>query len=173
MQRIRCRHSQGTDFDLDIYNGRFCRTPDYPYGTYVYFVTIDENNQPAFPYAIGRQWYGEVTGGTVNTITETTEPLIEAGPDSKLSVDSFDVTLTWSAVEGGQYSIQKSSDLAAWEPVGSTITSTGVTATASTPIADYDTGGGNTGQEAAGSAPGRTATGATPTGPSRTRARRA
>ena len=94
-----------------------------------------------------------MTGGTVNTITETTEPLIEAGPDSKLSVDSFDVTLTWSAVEGGQYSIQKSSDLAAWEPVGSTITSTGVTATASTPIADYDTGGGNTGQEAAGSAP--------------------
>ena len=27
--------------DLDQYNGRFCKTPDFPDGRYCYFVTID------------------------------------------------------------------------------------------------------------------------------------
>ena len=27
--------------DLDIHNGRFCVTPDYPNGTYAYFTTIN------------------------------------------------------------------------------------------------------------------------------------
>ncbi len=49
--------------DLDKYNGRFCKTPDYPEGTYAYFATIDSSSQqdqtfdkyftPVFPYAIG------------------------------------------------------------------------------------------------------------------------
>lgn len=44
--------------DLDQYNGRFCKTPEYPNGTYAYFVTINANGQPAFPYIIGPQYYG-------------------------------------------------------------------------------------------------------------------
>ena len=24
--------------DLDVHNGRYCRTPEYPNGTYAYFV---------------------------------------------------------------------------------------------------------------------------------------
>jgi hypothetical protein len=49
--------------DLDKYNGRFCKTPDYPEGTYAYFGTIDSSSQqdqtfdkyftPVFPYVIG------------------------------------------------------------------------------------------------------------------------
>ena len=40
--------------DLDIHNGRFCRTPDYPKGTYAYFVGIATNSlSPVFPYFIG------------------------------------------------------------------------------------------------------------------------
>ena len=41
--------------DLDQYNGRFCKTPDFPEGRYCYFVTIDatENGNPIFPYVIG------------------------------------------------------------------------------------------------------------------------
>src|SRR3954464_3229309 len=31
---------QGADFDLDEHNGRFCVTPDFPNGTYAYFVSI-------------------------------------------------------------------------------------------------------------------------------------
>ena len=41
--------------DLDQYNGRFCKTPEYPDGTYAYFVTIDASSDgnPLFPYVMG------------------------------------------------------------------------------------------------------------------------
>ena len=41
--------------DLDQYNGRECLTPDYPNGTYAYFVTVDpeDNNIPIYPYILG------------------------------------------------------------------------------------------------------------------------
>ena len=47
--------------DLDPYNGRFCKTPEYPDGTYAYFVTIDESDagQALFPYIIGPQFYSQ------------------------------------------------------------------------------------------------------------------
>lgn len=45
--------------DLDLYNGRFAITPDFPKGTYAYYVSIDEDGLPAFPYVIGRQYYGQ------------------------------------------------------------------------------------------------------------------
>lgn len=48
--------------DLDQYNGRFTVTPDFPGGTYAYFVTIDENGAPAFPYILGLQYNGAMTG---------------------------------------------------------------------------------------------------------------
>jgi len=44
--------------DLDIYNGRFCVTPEYPEGIYAYFVTIDVAGTPQFPYYIGIDYYG-------------------------------------------------------------------------------------------------------------------
>ena len=44
--------------DLDQYNGRFCKTPDFPEGKYCYFVTIDATDagNPVFPYVIGPQY---------------------------------------------------------------------------------------------------------------------
>lgn len=41
--------------DLDQYNGRFCKTPDFPLGTYAYFTTIEGNaaGTPIFPYFLG------------------------------------------------------------------------------------------------------------------------
>lgn len=41
--------------DLDAYNGRYCITPDYPTGTYAYFLTFENGdfNSPAFPYIFG------------------------------------------------------------------------------------------------------------------------
>ena len=114
-------YAQGVDFDLDVYNGRFCRTPEYPEGTYAYFVTIDEESQPIFPYAIGRQWFGEVSGGRVQEIAEETSVFIEAGPASATQLTGINVspsdqmvTLTWSSIEGGQYNISSSSDLETW-----------------------------------------------------------
>ena len=42
---------------LDNNNGRFCITPDFPKGTYAYFLTIDSNQNPQFPYFIGENFY--------------------------------------------------------------------------------------------------------------------
>jgi hypothetical protein len=49
--------------DLDEFNGRFCVTPDYPQGTYAYFVTLDAQLEPAFPYVLGPNFYGVVQVG--------------------------------------------------------------------------------------------------------------
>ena len=45
--------------DLDEFNGRFGKTPEYPDGVYAYFITIDASEQgvPIFPYIIGPQYY--------------------------------------------------------------------------------------------------------------------
>jgi len=43
--------------ELDENNGRFCVTPDYPEGIYAYFITIDINGNPAFPYILGSNYY--------------------------------------------------------------------------------------------------------------------
>ena len=43
--------------ELDENNGRFCVTPEYPNGTYAYFVSIDPTGQPVFPYVIGKNFY--------------------------------------------------------------------------------------------------------------------
>ncbi len=45
--------------DLDEYNGRFASTPEKPSGIYAYYVTVDENNIPAYPYVIGQKYYGK------------------------------------------------------------------------------------------------------------------
>jgi hypothetical protein len=49
--------------DLDEHNGRFCITPEYPSGIYAYFVTIDENLDPVYPYVLGPSYYGTVQPG--------------------------------------------------------------------------------------------------------------
>jgi hypothetical protein len=64
-------HPGQEDF-LDIHNGRFCITPEYPSGTYAYFATVDENWNSAYPYVIGPRFYGNVTGGKVSSISEST-----------------------------------------------------------------------------------------------------
>ena len=48
--------------DLDEYNGRYCVTPEYPNGIYAYFVTIDANLDPVYPYTLGPYYYGIAQG---------------------------------------------------------------------------------------------------------------
>lgn len=66
---------------LDAHNGRFCVTPEYPDGIYCYFATVDANHNSAYPYVVGPYFYGNVTGGKVTSVTETTT--------TYLSNDSF------------------------------------------------------------------------------------
>lgn len=63
--------------DLDVHNGRFSVTPDYPSGIYCYFATLDASLVAAFPYTLGLTYYGLVQAGNTgpgsghNTPAET------------------------------------------------------------------------------------------------------
>lgn len=52
---------------LDIHNGRYCHTPDYPNGTYAYFVTVDANGDPEYPYVLGPEYYGHAQPFNINS----------------------------------------------------------------------------------------------------------
>ena len=43
---------------LDEFNGKFAVTPEYPNGTYAYFMSEDSSGNPAYPYAVGPKFYG-------------------------------------------------------------------------------------------------------------------
>ena len=63
--------------DLDYYNGRYCVTPEYPSGTYAYFVAVNSSYVPQYPYVIGPSFYGSPinanmgTGSGYTSVTET------------------------------------------------------------------------------------------------------
>jgi hypothetical protein len=44
--------------ELDYYNGRYCVTPEYPTGTYAYFLNTDANGNASYPNAVGPKFYG-------------------------------------------------------------------------------------------------------------------
>jgi hypothetical protein len=46
--------------DLDVHNGRFTVTPEYPQGTYAYFATQTTAGATAYPYLLGPRYYGVV-----------------------------------------------------------------------------------------------------------------
>ena len=123
-------YTQGVDFDLDECNGRWCVTPEYPEGTYAYFVTLDAATNPAYPYIIGRQYYGVKQGGNFaaagtvgfNGLEEPNITTYQGGADAALQlhapvVDGGQVTLRWDSAEGGQYTIESSADLTDWTGV--------------------------------------------------------
>ena len=123
-------YTQGVDFDLNEQNVRRCVTPEFPAGTYAYFTTINADGTPAYPYTTGRQYYGNPTGG-ISTIGETVTKFFDGGPNKvettkQLTPDnaSGDVTLTWSAVEGGTYLVQASDDLVTWPDLTPSVTAT-------------------------------------------------
>ena len=118
---------QGVDFDLDRYNGRNCKTPEFPTGTYAYFIAIDSNAAPAFPYIIGLQYYGVKNGGDLGnpasvgfTNVETNVVVYLGGPNADAifkaptNASATTLTLTWSSIEGGHYKIESSANFATW-----------------------------------------------------------
>jgi hypothetical protein len=51
---------------LDQYNGRFTKTPEFPDGVYAYFVTINSDGTPAFPYIVGPSFYSQPDNWNLN-----------------------------------------------------------------------------------------------------------
>ena len=43
----------GGEGKLDTHNGRFGKTPEFPNGTWAYFVTVDADDEPVFPFIFG------------------------------------------------------------------------------------------------------------------------
>ncbi len=120
----------GAQWDLDRYNGRYCVTPDYPNGIYAYFVAINADGSPAFPYLIGRQYYGFVSGAQLTGgITESVTTNYSGGPNtppvmqSANGSDGTDLVLTWSSVDGGKYEVQTSTDLNSWSSLTTNVSS--------------------------------------------------
>ncbi len=119
-------YTQGVNFDLDECNGRWCVTPEFPNGTYAYFVAIDSNGVPVFPYNIGRAYYGSPAGGSVSTISEAVVTNFLGGPSSTPSLNSPTVkngavTLIWSATEGGTYMVLSTTNLTTWTTNSTTV----------------------------------------------------
>ena len=160
-------YTQGVDFDLDQYNGRFCVTPEFPNGTYAYFVAISTNGTPVFPYNIGRGYYGSPAGGSVSSISESVTTNFLGGPEAPPSLNAPTakngaVTLTWSATEGGTYLVESTTNFSTWTtnsaPVAAVLNAASYTnlptdkyrfyRVAQTALATYDsagTGGGASG----------------------------
>ncbi len=61
----------GQEDYLDVHNGRFCVTPEYPNGIYCYFTTVDAGWNSTYPYVVGPTFYGTVVAAKVTSITET------------------------------------------------------------------------------------------------------
>ena len=153
----------GTDFDLNEWNVRYCVTPEFPGGTWAYFICIDANGTPIAPWNIGQYFFGTPTGNKVTTLTESVTTNFTGGANAALamnrpSIIGGNVTLTWSATEGGTYRVESTTNFSNWTTNTTTATASGniggytnsgasaykffkVTRTA---LANYDSGGGAT-----------------------------
>lgn len=170
-------YQQGVDFDLNEYNARWCVTPEFPAGTYAYFVSIETNGTPKYPNNIGRAFFGSPAGSAQTSIAETVVTNFYGGPNeppvlNPPAQNDGVVTLTWSAVEGGTYRVESTTNLATWTTNSTNVSAVLNTASytnvspdsarfyraARTALASYDSFGGTTGGGSGSVAPGGSAT---------------
>jgi hypothetical protein len=74
--------SSEPDF-LDVHNGRFAKTPEYPNGTYAYYCTVDSKWNSAYPYVIGPTFYGVYSNAKVTAISEPVTVYVPAVTEVK------------------------------------------------------------------------------------------
>jgi uncharacterized protein (TIGR03437 family) len=88
--------------DLDLYNGRFSVTPEFPQGTYAYYVTIDDTGAAAFPYILSGQFYGSVTGGTAQAISSGALDYFANGVATAGATSNPPVLASWAIKNAAQ-----------------------------------------------------------------------
>ena len=87
-----------TGADLDVYNGRFCVTPEFPEGRYCYFATIKNENytysttstpelNAAYPFVVGPNLYHKFYQENQLTKGELASKIIFANPPKEI-IDS-------------------------------------------------------------------------------------
>ena len=78
--------------DLDEHNGRIAYTPEKPSGMYAYYVTIDEDSLPVFPYVIGTKYYGKPEIANYETTpSPETDPDFPAGDPDNLGIPNLSI----------------------------------------------------------------------------------
>jgi hypothetical protein len=110
--------SSATPDYLDIHNGRFCVTPDYPNGTYCYFATVDSNWNSAYPYVVGPTFYGVYANAKVTTIPAGVTEYTGSGLPVNLlsfngSIYNNATLLKWataSEVSNSSFDVERSTD---------------------------------------------------------------
>ena len=102
---------------LDAYNGRICKTPEYPNGIYCYFATVDANHNSAYPYVVGPTFYGNVVASKVTTISETITTYSPMLPinliDFQGKIQKKNAILNWttaSEINNSHFIIERSTD---------------------------------------------------------------
>jgi len=101
---------QGVDFDLNEHNARYCVTPEFPSGTWAYFVAINRDGNSAFPYNIGHSFVGTPTGGQVRNINEVVTTSFSVATRLHASEETSgndSVSLVWNPSEGGHYQVKR------------------------------------------------------------------
>jgi hypothetical protein len=78
---------------LDEHNGRWCKTPEYPNGTYAYFATVDANHNSFYPYVVGPTFYGVYANAKVNSVPSGTTPYTSTVGINKNEFEKLKVTV--------------------------------------------------------------------------------
>ena len=109
----------GSDYDLNQYNVRFTRTPEFPQGTWAYFTCILEDGTPTFPYNISTRFFGIPSGSEQTNYPESVSIQFVGGPETEelatsITHDQGSFSVLWKVIEGGTYQFQTSTDLRSW-----------------------------------------------------------
>ena len=100
-----------TGFDLDVHNGHFAVTPEYPRGTYHYHATINSDGEPGesgagdstgadYPYIVGPQYFGVAAEDNFITgLVEGASQVISAVPLLQSDDGSVSVEVNYSVPE--------------------------------------------------------------------------
>ena len=90
---------------LDRNNGKICNTPEYPKelypdGVYCYFVTIDDQGIPAFPYIIGENFNNRPISQRMDIVSQVSiSPLPRQNIYSSQIVDDTNLVFDFDRVE--------------------------------------------------------------------------
>ena len=90
---------------LDENNGKICNTPDfpeelYPDGVYCYFITLDDSDQPAFPYILGKTFHNRPISQAINIVSHESINVLPSGLVYKPHmVDGTTITFDFEKVE--------------------------------------------------------------------------
>ncbi len=144
---------------LDEFNGKFAVTPDYPNGTYAYFMTEDSSGNPVYPYVIGRKFYGTPLFEG-NSVPEVLPDFPDGAAGDVVLNDSGQISYIKMTKNGDNYYNTTKARILGGEGSGATGTSTVQTVTgltllnsgrsySSAPTMVFEGGGG---QDAQGSA---------------------